>query len=150
MTDTARGEGPECHTDTQHVIPDIGLPRPKNLTITVAPRSRLITLQEWEGLVENVDQERGSFTARLYDLRRKDSKDVEIAEFDINDVEPDGQELILPGAVFRWIIGYRDAVYGKRERVSSLVFRRLPAWTTEDLKRSEERGKSLANALRWK
>jgi hypothetical protein len=116
--------------------------------VSITPGSRLIPLQTWEGFVEDIDEENGIFRARLADLEPDSSGEEEIAELYLEDVDQDDRELVKPGGVFRWIIGYRAEPYGKRERVSALVFRRLPAWTRQDLDIAAREARRLAHALR--
>ena len=125
--------------------PRLKLPEP-----TFARTSRLVPLQRWEGFIEAVDWEAKTFTARLYDLDDIDTGDFEVAELYIDDVDEDDRELISVGAVFNWIIAYRDEKLRKRERVSSIVLRRLPNQTQQDLEDARRSGKEIADALQWK
>jgi hypothetical protein len=124
------------------------LPTPKHIDLPTAARTRLIPLQQWEGYVSDVDFDSRTMTVRLKDLEPNGNPHEEIAELDLDDVDPDDMELVQLGGVFRWIIGYRDQPFGKRERVSSLIFRRLPAWTKPDLDAAEVRAERLADAIR--
>lgn len=113
---------------------------------SVAPSSRLEVLQSWEGGVIDIDRDAGTFKARLYDLTNPDA-DVSEAEFDIRDVSLNDMDLLKPGGVFRWLIGYRKHVFGQQERVSAIIFRRLPVWTETDLSEARTQGESLARAI---
>jgi len=109
--------------------------------------SRLEVLQSWEGAVVAIDQAQDTFTARLYDLTNA-SSDVSEAEFEVRDVSSNDIDLLRIGGVFRWMIGYRRHSYGQRERVSAIVFRRLPAWNQEDIQKAVAEGERLAAKLR--
>lgn len=111
-------------------------------------QSRLIVLQTWEGFVDEVRTDEGLFQARLSDLTDENNGE-EVVELLIDDVDEDDLELLRVGGVFRWIIGYREKIQGRRERVSSLVFRRLPGWSKVDLEAAKREGAAVANALQW-
>lgn len=125
----------------------IRLPRPTG-HLKLELRSRLIVLQTWEGFVDEVRPDEGVFKARLSDLT-DEANDEEVVELLIEDVDEDDLELLRVGGVFRWIIGYREKTQGRRERVSSLVFRRLPGWSKADLEAAKREGVAVANALQW-
>ena len=108
--------------------------------------SRLEVLQSWEGYVTVINPEDGSFTARLYDLTNPGSS-VSEAELEIADVSENDRDLLKIGGVFRWMIGYRRHDFGQRERISAIVFRRLPTWTGDDLVGAMEEGERLAASL---
>jgi len=127
----------------------INLPT-KRLAVPIEPRSRLIPLQTWEGYVEAVDEPNKLIRVRLCDLEKTGTSDEEIAEISFDEIYQDDLELVRPGAVFRWIIGYREQPFGRRERVSSFVFRRLPSWTESDLESAQKKCEELARAIRWK
>ena len=115
----------------------------------VQQNSALVVLQSWEGFVVERDDTAGTFRARLHDLTDKSHQSEEEAVFDIAEVDNDDQELVQVGGVFRWLIGYRNFSYGKRERVSGIRFRRLPNWSKADLDRAKDEASALANALHW-
>jgi len=106
---------------------------------------RFIVLQSWEGCVLSVSPD--SFVARLVDS--KHIRPDEEAEFDVNELTEDDRELLEPGAVFYWSIGYYDKPSGQRIRASEIRFRRLPAWTKEELKEARDHAKRLSEQLGW-
>lgn len=108
--------------------------------------SRLEVLQSWEGAVIDIDADEGYFTARLYDLTSPEHP-VSEAEMEISDVSRNDQDLLKVGGIFRWMIGYRRHSYGQQERVSAIVFRRLPGWTEGDIAKATEEGERLAASL---
>lgn len=99
-----------------------------------------VVLQRWEGHVDHITST--GFVARLKDLSEANPDDS--AEIPFDEVSPNDRDLIGPGAVFYWSIGYRDAVSGQRTRESVIRFRRLPRWTTKD------REDAAARVERWK
>lgn len=110
----------------------------------------LRVLQEWEGIVLTVSESPGGsedfFVAELHDLTNQN--EAESAEFSLDEVYIDQRNLVKPGAPFHWIIGYRDR-NGTRERVSQIVFRRLPAWREEDIDEAREEARVLAESIRF-
>lgn len=115
----------------------------------IIPEQRItpfILLQEWEGYVQTVSDEK--FTASLFDLTRRREIEDEEADFSIDDLTEDDKKLLKPGAVFRWLIGYRS-IGGTKERTSKIVFRRLPQWTESDFKAAEAKAKDIANRVKW-
>lgn len=114
--------------------------------VTPAAKSKLIPLNEWEGVVDSVDEEQGVFQARLQDQTQKDSP-TEAASFLIEDVRQDDLPLLTEGAVFRWVIGKREDIFGGVERTSTVVFRRMPAYSQADLKAADDWATAMAGAF---
>lgn len=91
---------------------------------------RFVALEKWEGCVVEVGKD--SFTALLTDLRGAVA-DQE-AEFPILDeVSPEDIDLVQPGAVFYWTIGYHSKPGGTRSHSSEIRFRRLPSWSEAEI-----------------
>jgi hypothetical protein len=110
---------------------------------------RFVAVQEWEGFVVDISHETAEFTARLANLTDDSDYLEEEVTLALDEIDEDDRELVKVGAVFRWIVGYQQAKFARRESVSSIVFRRLPAWTAEDISRARARGEALANAFQW-
>jgi hypothetical protein len=106
---------------------------------------RFHALQQWEGVVDGVND--GSFVARLVD--RTAGEPDEEAEFDLAEVPAGDRDLVVPGAVFYWSVGYRTSATGTRLRASIMSFRRLPAWTEAEKGQARERAEEIAKALDW-
>ncbi len=114
-------------------------PRPLDLT----PRSRFVLEQEWLGRVEAVSD--NSFTAVLLDATgRTDEEEVaDISRVLVND---DDETLVVPGALFYWVIGFRiDARVRRGE--SRLIFRRSLPWTATERSAAEAEALRLADQL---
>jgi hypothetical protein len=87
--------------------------------------TKIHQLQQWEGEVISVS---GEFVAATLQDMTDASKPDEFADILLSAFAPEDQELLAPGVVFDWVIGYNDA----QERVSSLtVRRRLPPTQAE-------------------
>jgi len=110
------------------------------------PKSSYDPLQEWEGYVLDINSD--SFTATLYDVTVDRGLADEEAEFPLDELSESDKHLLKPGAVFRWLIGYRIKASGK-ERTSRLVFRDLPRWTKNDYIRLEGKAQEISNSLTW-
>ena len=99
--------------------------------------------QEFEGSVIAIDPDGEIFTARLVDVSG-DGPDEE-AEFSLREITDD-RHLVVPGAIFSWIIGLQ---WRRRQsvRVSEIRFRRLPPFSEETIARAEARAHELAKLL---
>lgn len=107
------------------------------LTTILAPRARterFDLLQKWEGVVTDVGDE--TFVAELITISG-DEEDM-IAEIYLKNVHEDDRELVEPGAIFYWSIGYLRTAQGTTKRKSDIRFRRLPRWTRRQLKKYQE------------
>ena len=102
-------------------------------------RGKLTTLQRWEGNVVEVKEQ--AFVARLAD--RTTSREDEEGEVSLEEVSPADRNLVVPGAVFYWSIGYLDHRNGQRTRESLLRFRRLPAWNKRELDDARQRAREI-------
>lgn len=112
--------------------------------ISLRPIPREVVLQEWEGQVQSIEGR--TFSARLVDLTRGMKEETEEADLPVDDVIEADRELIVPGAIFRWLICYRWAD-GDKERFARIVMRRLPMWTEREIKAADKRAEELHFAL---
>lgn len=119
---------------------------PKFKTLPSLRETPFARLQEWEGYVQNVSD--NEFTASLFDITNKRDIEDEEADFSIDDLTEDDKKLLKPGAVFRWLIGYRS-IGGTKERSSKIVFRRLPQWTDSDFEAAEKKADFFARKTKW-
>lgn len=101
--------------------------------------------QEWEGFVLEINGE--DITAHLIDLSQTGVE--ERVEFSLNEVSDIHKELVKEGAIFRWSIGYERVRGGTKRKVSSIIFRRLPAWTKRDLSKSASEVESFQQNIIW-
>jgi hypothetical protein len=93
-------------------------------------QARFELLQQWEGTIEGVDAD--SITASVRDMTDRTMPDelIEIQRMEFADADAD---LVAPGAVFYWSIGYRVTPSGTKERLSVIRMRRLPQPTRRQL-----------------
>jgi hypothetical protein len=106
-------------------------------TLLGAARERLVVLQDWEGVVEEVRE--NDFFARLRDRTSGSNFDAEAAEIPIGEVDADDLPLLKPGAIFYLTIYRRILDSGRHERATRMFFRRLPAWTPSMLQSVKDR-----------
>jgi hypothetical protein len=98
--------------------------------------------QKWEGFV--IEVKKDTFIARLTPIIGQ-GPDQE-TEIYLDEIEPEDQSLIQPGAIFYWSIGYLDRPSGRR-RVSIIRFRRLPTWTTKEREIAKAKAAELETFL---
>src|SRR6266511_2905008 len=109
-----------------------------------ASRAHFRALQEWEGTV--LDRRADSIHVRLVDKTNGGEEEAEIL---LDEISPHDLPLVRAGAVFYWTIGYRDSASGQRSRQSSIVFRRLPAWTDSELAALRKKVRRQSALFRW-
>ena len=111
----------------------------------LAVENSFVAEQEWEGYVTEISGE--EFSAHLLDLT-SDGVEEE-ATFSVDDVSNIHRSLLKEGAVFRWSIVYERSKGGTKKRVSSIVFRRLPAWSKRDIAKSLEDAEQYQQNITW-
>ncbi len=130
----------EPQSATQHVQKL----RPLDMVVSVPAISQQPTgfqkLQEYEGEVTCVTEL--EFVARLTDLTDVKGQRLE-ATFSLNEVSPSDTSLLRMGAIFYWVIGFRDHPNGQRVTENFIRFRRLPIWSKRDIERVNARAAEL-------
>jgi hypothetical protein len=148
---------PECEAGGQRMGPgsaDVrGLNRqglapevkPSVVWVPVLPLSResFQVLQKFEGRVLSLTAD--SFVARLLD-RTKPGPEEE-AEIPLAEVMPGDHQLVKPGAVFYWVIGYRREAHGQLSRSSVIRFQRVPSWSAADVDRAKKEAETFLSFL---
>jgi hypothetical protein len=113
--------------------------------ISLPPPATYVTrLQEWEGYVVHIEEQ--SFLSRLTSVWPERGTEEELLEFPKEDISETDLVLLRPGALFRWVVGYRELASG-RERSSNVTLRRLPAWTKSDVEFAEAEAARVAENL---
>jgi hypothetical protein len=107
--------------------------------------NRMVSLQKWQGYVLKVLE--NSLWVRLIDLTQHGPD--EEAEISLDEISPDDLELIKPGAIFYWNIGYLDLYSGQRIRSSVIRFQRIPVWSDEEINAAREEAERLQNSIHW-
>ena len=141
------GSFQENHDDETELIkeghPDFLFKKKKYIKL-----DNFVSLQKWEGYVLKVLDD-NYILVRLVNLTDPGQPDEE-AEIPIQELSFEDHELIEPGAVFYWNIGYMDRTSGQRERNSVIRFRRLPRWEAEDIEKAKVEAKRIRKKLQWK
>jgi hypothetical protein len=103
-------------------------------------------LAEWHGQVTDVNA-----TTFFAQLKGRHGDGVigqeNVAVIPREEVRPDDEELLMPGAFFSLCVSYEISRKGRR-RYTEVVFRRLPAFRREELEQAELRGREIARGLR--
>lgn len=137
--EVATGLAPSSYT-----FPQL-LPTPNDAETSNRPKEILIALQSWEGVVLGVNE--SSFVVRLVDVAGSHlDEEVTLSTDELSDFD---LELLEPGAILYWTVGYVQRARGARERVSRIRLRRLPAWSRRELDEAHERAATLARELNW-
>ncbi len=91
----------------------------RNITRAVR-EEKFWLLNKWQGQITSVETD--TFKADLFDL--SDPSIIEHGKFLKTEVPPEDFDLIRPGTVFYWYVGYRDMSFGQRKRESIIWMRR--------------------------
>jgi len=100
--------------------------------------------QKWLGHIIEIKGE--TFMAKLEDITNGGT--YEIAEFDLEEVSQEDQELMALGAVFYWGVGYENR-NGQVIKQSLIRFQRLPKWDQEDMDEALDRASRLNSLSNW-
>jgi hypothetical protein len=107
-----------------------------------------VTEHRWQGHILSVDTN-GKFWARVYDMSQENSNEVEEAQFDLEDVPDLMKDLVRPGGIFFWDIGFQVEPSGRRVRQSLLSFPMIPRVTAKEQQAARERALSRFASLGW-
>ena len=94
------------------------------------PARRFRGLQHWRGTVVEINED--GFDAELRN-QTDSSRSRESATFQMDELSEGDERLVKVGAVFNWHIGYEMTASRQRKLVSTIIFRRLPAWTEREI-----------------
>jgi hypothetical protein len=134
-------------TDYAGALPSGAVPlsatlRPRMPTVTKGNGPSLQIRQLWEGTVTELRDD--GFVATLSDRTKPSNPDEQaVFEFEYVEVSDDDRHLISPGSVFYWTIGTERTPAGQVKNVSSVEFRRSPAWTRGALANASTRASHL-------
>ena len=113
----------------------------KDYVVAKSSKFREDIKQKWSGVVIAVDDE--ELTVRLEDLTNFDNPN-EIVVLSRDEIDNNDQNLIQPGALFYWYIGYRQGIKYSKERISIIRFRRLPQWTKREIEEADKLAEDYA------
>jgi len=95
--------------------------------------------KKWEGMIVDIVDD--SFSARL--VSSDTAVEDEYTTFTFEEIDPADHELIIPGAIFYWNIGYTINSVGTKTRDSIIIFRRSPRCSRSDRLKREEDSKKI-------
>jgi hypothetical protein len=108
-------------------------------------KASFYAIQEWEGYVSRID---GRYLyADLVDLVIGETKPSTTAKIPIREIPECELKRAIPGAIFRWSIGYRRSAAGQQDRVSRIRFRMLKSVSKSQLGAIEKRTEELARYI---
>ena len=105
---------------------------------------RFQVLQQWEGIVTDIGRE--TFWGEVVDLTDR-SNPSEVVEIPFSEIATSDRQLLKPGSVFYWSIGYETSPGGQIRRVSEIRARRSPVWSQHAVDSIKSRAKQLLNQL---
>ncbi len=106
--------------------------------------TRMQVTQRWDGVVTHVGDD--WFMGRIHDPSRSDAEDL-VGEFAVEDISEDDAQLLAEGAWFYVTVAMKVFPDGRRSTESSVRFRRLPRWRSDEIAVAEERAKKLGELL---
>lgn len=107
------------------------------------PRPRFELKHEWIGRVEDVGTE--FFTATL--SSRSTPGELDQAEIELDELSPADRDRLRAGAVFYWVVGYRDEPYGQRIGISKIIFRRMVAPSEDQVAEAHQEADELLDFM---
>ena len=112
----------------------------------IAGRNGFRSINKWEGIVSEIFEEEGSFSAILTDLNNDGPKEEVTLSFE--EVSEEDMALLKPGAIFYWNIGY-EKTHGQVKKASIIRFKRLPEWTEKDWDQIMDKANELEKGIEW-
>lgn len=107
-----------------------------------------VTERRWQGRILTVDAD-GNFWARVYDVDEENVDEMEEVQFDSEDVSDLMKDLVKPGGIFFWDIGFQVEPSGQRVRQSVLSFPMIPRVSQQERQAARERAERRFSALGW-
>jgi hypothetical protein len=109
---------------------------------------RFNSFQKWEGIVLEVRED--CIIARINDLDRLNTDRIEEeAQIPISEIDPEDVELVKPGSIFYWNIGYWDTARGQRIRSSLILFQRVPYITKKKIEGAAIEAEQVRELISW-
>jgi hypothetical protein len=155
VDDTVRDSSSSVDRHSETVAGQLGQKRPvrlqpsenKDADFISMPlsRERFEVLKNWEGVVTAVERKSFFAMARLVDSELDRAEDE--LEIDFDNVLSSERSLVQEGAVFYLTVGKRYPEGGRPEKVTKLIFRRMPRWSTGDIERAKATAEDLLQRL---
>lgn len=103
--------------------------------------------QRFSGVVTAIDVKNEEFTARVSDLLSPDNPD-ELITLGFDEIQLSDVRQLAIGDSFVWYIGYVQGPMISREGFSKIRFRRLPAWSQQEIEKASDEAKELFDFFR--
>jgi hypothetical protein len=134
---TQKYESPTAKsTITSETVPFVVIPK-----VAKAPRIHKFDKElECEGVVIAINQEDRTFTAKIIDV--KSGGVEEEGDFSLDELDGD-ENLVMPGAIFTWVVGLQSRGTSK-QRVSDIRFRRHTALPKAMIAEAESKAEELS------
>lgn len=126
-----------------HVIGQARLSMTTLLAPEPSAKTSFYTVQAWEGVVESFED--SDIHVRIIDKTDR-SRPESFATISKDEIDQEDLELVKPGAIFYWMVGYETKASGKK-RSSFIRFRRSPVWTKTNIQDVEKKANELLNRL---
>lgn len=98
--------------------------------------------QKFSGVVDSIDYKKKEFVARIKDITDP-SKPDELVTLSFEEIQDSDQKQLTKGDSFVWYIGYVQGRLVSREGFSKIRFRRLPAWSENEIGMASTAAKEL-------
>lgn len=114
--------------------------------VVLLPRQEpFVVLKSWEGVVTSVGTE--TFFAAMRSLDDDKKRAETEFEVDLSEVLSGDRDLVREGAIFYLTVGISYPKGGIPGKTTRIVFRRMPRWSTQDIKRAEAATDKLMRIL---
>ena len=121
----------------------------KSRNVTIRHTSRLIResnvineeiTQYWSGVVESIDG--SDVLVTLKDKTDPEQPDEQV-KLDIKEFDKRDLDVLQPGAMFLWYMGYRQTRKTTKYRISVIRLRRLPKWSQREISRAQDKSTEI-------
>jgi hypothetical protein len=110
-------------------------------------RERFEIIKHWEAIVTAVETR--SFFAMARSVESDNERAEDEIEIDLENVLPSERDLVREGAVFYLIVGTRYPTGSRPEKITKLIFRRMPRWSAGDIQRAKSVAEKLWEAFNF-
>lgn len=102
---------------------------------------RFEVVQNWEGVVTTVEET--TFHAEVRPTNNPSARPTDELEIDLVNVAPGDIEMVKEGSVFYLTVGTLTLPGEGPQQTTRLIFRRMPRWSANDIKRRDSRVDAL-------
>lgn len=105
--------------------------------------------QEWECCVQDVSDDRLVFSSLLIDITDNQVQPTEESDFKMESINEADRHLVIPGAIFKWTIGYEQPFIDGKDLLSRIDFLPMPVFTSDMFDRATEKARQFVNGISW-